>query len=221
MFVKFVTKIKTMGRHTDSTYSAIRQIISEKGQGEIYTLSDFAQFSSEASRKVMSRLAEDGFLVRLGAGIYLYPKMSRFGIVYPSTAELVKAIARRDAARVIPTGYAAANMLGLSEQVPMNEVYITDGTARVLHVDGREIRLKRGAPRNFAFKSETLPLIVAALRTIGEEELTREQRRTIAEVLRKEGRPDLYRADLYLVPAWIKRIVLPMIEEIENELASA
>lgn len=103
----------------------------------------------------------------------------------------------------------------------MNEVYITDGTARVLHVDGREIRLKRGAPRNFAFKSETLPLIVAALRTIGEEELTREQRRTIAEVLRKEGRPDLYRADLYLVPAWIKRIVLPMIEEIENELASA
>jgi len=210
-----------MGHHTDSAYTSIRQIISDKGQGEIFTLSDFAQFSPDAARKVMSRLVDEGFLVRLGAGIYLYPKTSRFGIVYPSTAELVRAVARRDAARVIPTGFAAANMLGLSEQVPMNEVYITDGTARVLHVDGREIRLKRGAPRNFAFRSETLPLIVAALRTIGEDELTQAQRGQIEDILRKEGRPDLYKADLYLVPAWIKRIVSPMIEKIENELASA
>ena len=50
-------------------------------------------------------------------GIYLYPKTNRFGIECPSINELAKAIAKRDSARIIPSGMTEANMLGLSEQV--------------------------------------------------------------------------------------------------------
>jgi len=217
----FVTKIGCMGHHEDSIYTAIRRGIIEKGEGNIFFLSDFSEYSPDAVRQVMSRMVKEGYLLRLSSGIFLYPKRTRFGVLYPTTEELVKAVSRRDSARVIPTGYSAANMLGISDQVPMREVYLTDGTARVLRIGDREIRLKRAAPRNFAYKSETLPLVVSALKTMGVGEITPSQLAIIEDVLKKEGHPDLYREDLRLVPQNIRKIVSPIIDKIENELATA
>ncbi|MDR0574386.1 MAG: DUF6088 family protein [Tannerella sp.] len=68
-----------------------------------------------AIRHSLSRLCKDDFIIRLSNGIYLYPKMSkRIGIVYPSIENIAKAIAKREKARLIPTGVYALNKLGLS-----------------------------------------------------------------------------------------------------------
>jgi len=52
------------------------------------------------------------------------------GFVYPGANDIAKAIARKDRAKIIPTGSMAMHLLGLSTQVPLKVVYFTDGSPR-------------------------------------------------------------------------------------------
>ena len=81
-----------------------------------------------------SKFAKTGLLCRLAKGVYYKPIQTRFGILYPEVGALVKAIAHRDNAHVLPTGETAQNMLGLFTQVPMNYVYLTSGSARKIGI---------------------------------------------------------------------------------------
>ena len=96
--------------------------------------------------KALERIALSGKIIRLAKGIYCKPKMDTefgFGIIYPSVDEVAKAIAQRDKCRIVPTGDMALNILGLSTQVPMNVVYLTDGTPRRIKIyNGRGILVK-------------------------------------------------------------------------------
>ncbi|HEY2580444.1 MAG TPA: DUF6088 family protein, partial [Mucilaginibacter sp.] len=88
-------------------------------KGKIIFPSDFNDMANkDAVRQALSRLVKDNILIRLAHGIYLYPKVdTALGILYPSTDDIVQAIAKRDKIRVIPTGINALNKLGLSTQV--------------------------------------------------------------------------------------------------------
>ena len=78
--------------------------------------------------------------------------MTKFGVLMPDVQEIVKAIARRDNAQVLPTGETAANLLGLSTQVPMNYVYLTSGSARKIMVGKKTVTFKRCVPKNLSLK---------------------------------------------------------------------
>ncbi|MDR1182917.1 MAG: DUF6088 family protein, partial [Bacteroidales bacterium] len=103
-----------------STHIKIKEFIIKKRRGNLFFANDFKSFGSgDSIRQALSRLCKDEFIVRLSNGIYLYPKISkRIGIVYPSIEDIAKAIAKREKARLIPTGVYALNKLGLSTQVP-------------------------------------------------------------------------------------------------------
>ncbi|WP_316846541.1 DUF6088 family protein [Pedobacter psychrodurus] len=78
----------------------------------------------------LHRLERDHILKRLAHGIYLYPKIGPvLGSLYPATEEIAESIARRDHARIIPTGSATLRKLRLTTQVPMNGTYLTDGAS--------------------------------------------------------------------------------------------
>ena len=62
--------------------------------------------------------------------------------------------------------------LGLSTQVTMNAVYLTDATAREIKIGNRTIVFKRSAPRNFAYETDVFPLVVGAMKEIGEANVT-------------------------------------------------
>ncbi len=49
------------------------------------------------------------------------------GEVLPSAEEVALSIAKRDQVKIVPTDFYELNALGLSTQVPMNLVYLTDG----------------------------------------------------------------------------------------------
>ncbi len=89
---------------------------------------------------------------RLTRGIYYYLKIDEilgFGVLYPSIEEIAESIARRDNVRIVPTGIYALNMLGLSTQVPMNFVYISDGSRRNIDLgEGKSIQFKLTSPSN-------------------------------------------------------------------------
>ena len=118
-----------------STHNKIKSAILDSMKGEIIFSSNFSKYGTEvAVRHVFSRLCKEGFLIRLSAGIYLYPEIDKeIGAIYPSIEKIAKEIAKQEKARIIPTGVYALNALGLSTQIPMRVVFLTDGTPRMIN----------------------------------------------------------------------------------------
>src|SRR5699024_2807330 len=104
-------------------------------------------------------------LERIAQGIYLKPKRDPLlGILYPSVEEIAEKIAKRDKARIAPTGVMALYLLGLTTQIPLKIAYLTDGSQRQIKIGNHNILYKQSSSRNFAIKLEPLHLFVHACR---------------------------------------------------------
>jgi hypothetical protein len=186
------------------------------GRGKVYFVSDFAQYGeSKSVQKALERLVKTETLLRLARGIYYYPKIDKtlgLGILYPSWEDIAFAIAKRDKARIVPTGVYALNRLGLSTQVPMNFVFLTDGTPRRINTGkGKGILFKHTAPKNLAFHSEIVMLIVFALKEIGKDNVSKEQFERLKYILQQAPK-ELFLQDVKLMPAWIKSLITSLYE---------
>lgn len=190
--------------------------ISKRGRGTIISPLDFAGYGdSKAVQKAFERLSANQTLLRVARGIYCYPKIDKvlgLGVLYPTVEEIANAIARRDKAKIVPTGVYALNKLGMSTQLPMNIVYLTDGSSRNIKLDGeRGIRFKHTAKKNLAFQNNFAMLLTFALREIGEKNLTLEQLTRVRELI-KTVPLELIKKDFALIPAWIRKIILTSYE---------
>lgn len=178
-------------------------------KGSILFVDDFLDFgNSESIKKALFRLEEKGLLVRLAHGIYLYPKTDKdLGVLYPSAEEIAIAIAKRDRARIIPTGVQALNKLGLSTQIPLKAVFLTDGAARSIKIGKRTITFKKTSPKNLLAKGEISSLVIQALKSIGQNKLEDENLKKLQTILRKEKKENILH-DAKLAPAWINKILM-------------
>lgn len=181
-------------------------------KGSVLFVDDFLEFgNSESVKKALLRLKEKEILARLAHGIYLYPKVDKeLGVLFPSTEEIAKAIARRDKARIVPTGVQALNKLGLSTQVPMKVVYLTDGAARTVKVGKRTITFKKTSPKNLSVKGEISGLAIQALKTIGQNKVDEKTIEKIQAILKNEKKENIIN-DAKLSPAWINKILMQAI----------
>ena len=204
----FVTEFE---KDMDSAAQKIENSIENSGRGKIFFADDFVNMgSAENIRQALSRFTKNEKIVRVANGIYCYPEVDDklgLGVLLPSFDQIANAIAERSHARIIPTGDYALNVLGLSTQVPMNCVYLTDGTPRKVEISGgRGIIFKKTTPKNLAFKNRLAMLVTSALKSIKQENVTPEQIERIEQLLRKEDK-DSVLADLVLMPIWIRKIV--------------
>ncbi len=119
----------------------IRTRVTRSKFGEVFLASSFSQYDVEYVTKLLAMFEKEGLITRISKGIYIKARKTRFGILYPSVYELVEVIAKRDKAKVIPTGATAANRLGFSTQVPMNTEFLTSGSARMLNLGIRIVSL--------------------------------------------------------------------------------
>ena len=200
-----------------SIENKIENEIKKSKRGKIFFQDDFATFGTPgAIRLALSRIEKKGLLFRVAHGIYSYPQLNKIEwidekYILPSIDEIAHAIAKRDKIRIVPTASHALNALGLSTQVPVNVVYITDGTQRRIKIGkGRGILFKHTSNvRNLAYKSKLLMLIVLALREIGEDKITSEQLVVIKEhfsgITQKE-----FETDIKLIPLWIRKLLLSL-----------
>lgn len=184
----------------------IRERIKSQGENTLFMVCDFADLNNDGLvTRALSRLAKEGMLVRISQGIYLYPKRNRFGILKPNIDEIAIAIAKKDKARIIPSGLTALNKLGLSTQVTMNAVYLTDATAREIRIGNRNIVFKRSAPRNFAYDTDVFPLVIGAMKEIGESNITDQHLTIIKEALSKCENKEAVKHDYNMAPGWIRK----------------
>src|SRR5688500_7588724 len=125
-------------------------------KGHLIFLSDFKGMGSDAAiRKALSRLTKQGIVKRIAHGIYLKPVVDPLlGEIRLSLEKIAEEIARKAKVRIKPGGAYALNRLGLSPQVPLKLVYLTDGPKRLITIGKSTIRFKPTTPKKLAMKGE-------------------------------------------------------------------
>ncbi len=196
----------------DSVFQKIVSKIESFERGKIFFADEFLGIGTDdAIRQTLKRLIESGMILRVAQGIYCYPEIDEelgLGVIYPSYEKIAEAMAQRSHARIVPSGDYALNVLGLSTQVPMNYVFLTDGPTRHLKVsNGRGITFKRVSPKNLAFTNRLAMLLTSALKSLKKANLTSQQTLQINKLLRQENK-EAVMTDLPLMPAWIRNVVI-------------
>lgn len=189
----------------------LRQSIETMPEDCILFRSDFPEYHTEFVGSILSELTTEGILVKIAHGIYTKPRKSKFGVVLPSVDKVVQAIAIRDNAEVLPSGMTALNALGLSTQVPMNYTYLTTGSERTVNLSNRKVVLKRGVPKNFCYETRLISLLVQALKALKKENVGESELKVIRQLVLKETDKEALVKDVDMMPAWMKRIIKPML----------
>ena len=190
----------------------VMRSIDESQPHSIFFISDYAGFgAAETIRKILHEATLSGMLEKAGHGIYIKPKYSRFGKVPVPLEKIAREIADRDRCEILPTGSTAANLIGLSTQVPMNLSYITTGSTRTIKIGDSKISFRHASPRNFAAKGRVVPLLIQGIKEIGEGNISGAEYEAINQFIYRQQDPYL-QEDLPLAPAWIQRIIKKLMQ---------
>ena len=199
----------------ESVANRIESQIRKRGRGNFVFAQQFASFASQdAATKTLQRLMASSVIVRISHGVYYYPRIDDkygLGIIYPTLGEIALAIAKRDKVCIFPTGSYALHALGLSDQVPGNAVFITNGSDRKIDVGRcKMIEFKHSDnARNFSYKSSQMQLCVSALKEIGEGNASEAELQRLKELLSTIPQ-ETFNHDIALAPAWVRKTLLAL-----------
>lgn len=193
--------------------SKILSRIYGRGKGCVVTPGDFMDLGSrQAVDLALHRLVKKGTLRRLARGLYDYPRTDPdLGLLSPTTDAIVKALKGRDNILLQPSGGYAANLLGLSDQVPMKIVFLTDGPERRVQIGKQVIMLKHTTPRAMATAGRISGLVIQALRHVGQRHVDDKVVACLQKRLSDDDRKQLLR-DIRYAPAWIASVLRRVVE---------
>jgi len=178
-------------------------------RGEAVPVRDLLNLGTRAAMaKALSRLVQRGEIRRVGRGLYEIPRMGSLlnEPMIQSPDELVKAWARKNGLRVVPSGAYAANLLGLTTQVPAKIAYYTNGRTRTLTLGSYSIKLLNRGPRTMDVKGQTAPLVFQALRHLGMNGVTPDTIIRLRSKLSRKDKKELKR-NLRYAAAWMKPVI--------------
>ena len=159
--------------------------------------------SAAAIEKILQRLVSSGTLRRLSRGLYDKPRVDPIlGELWPSVDAVLDALVNRERLRLQPSGQYAANVLGLSEQVPARVVLLTDGESRTVRAGPMKISLKRASPRTMATAGRLSGTIIQALKSLGAAHVTPARIEHLRRTIPQDDRAMILK-DLSLAPAWM------------------
>ena len=193
----------------ESINSQIEAKVKRSKPGQIFLPSDFKDLgTSTAIRKALSRLVEQKVLVRMGQGIYATPIHDKvFGDVLPSMEEIAVTLAKKDHVKIMPTGQYALNKIGLSTQVPMKMVYLTNGTKKNISLGKSSIVFQPTTTKKLAMIGTITSLLFLGLEELDLDNLSKTDINKIINLLKKEDKKKL-KHDLKLAPARISDFVI-------------
>ncbi len=173
-------------------------------RGWVFTPMQFLDLGSRmAVDQTLGRLTKSGTIRRLTRGLYDYPaKHPDFGDLPPNYDRVAQALVGRDNLKIQPSGAYAANLLGLTEQVPAKIVFFTDGPNRKVQIGKQTIVLKRTTPRNMATAGRISGLVIQALRYLKQGNV---DSTVIAKLKRRLSNDDknTLMNDIRYAPSWI------------------
>ena len=139
------------------------------GRGGVFTPHDFLDMAARAAvDQALSRLVQKGQLRRLARGLYDFPKVHpALGQLAPTPDVVAQALARGTGSRLQIDGVRAANVLGLSTQVPAKHRYLTDGPSRRVVLGKRVVDVRHASPKHLIAPGSAAGTVVQALRHMG------------------------------------------------------
>src|SRR5271166_2852799 len=146
--------------------------IERLGEGKAFSAKDFLDIASRGTIDMaFASLIRSGTIRRIRRGLYDMPRVNEAlgGKLSPDIDEAARAIARRQRWKIVPEGAWAANLLGLSLQVPAKITYLTDGPNKEIQIGRRSIHFKHARPKAMAGLEVKFALVVQALRHLGKE----------------------------------------------------
>ena len=170
--------------------------------------------SRDAVDQALSRLVEKGLVRRMSRGVYDLPQVHPLlGPLLPTPENIHKALGGKGLGlRFQPSGAYAANLLGLTEQVPTRIVFLTDGESRKVKVGAQEIELRQTSPRNMATAGKISGTVIQALRHLGKAHIDGSALLTLRERLSPKDKACLHQ-DAGYAPAWIAKIMLDLAKD--------
>lgn len=195
----------------------VSEKIKRNPRGTLFFMGSFASVgNTRAVNKALERLAKSGNLHRVATGIYVRPVEDAYlGMVLPDIEEIAAAIAKRDKARIVPTGSYALYKLGLTTQVPLNVVYYTDASARKVKIGKQMIIFKKASAKNLSAIGKISRLVIQALRTIGKDQITEKEAEKIRELLKNENVRHLQH-DLRVAPVWMRKLLAQALTDMSD-----
>lgn len=197
-----------MNKQMQSADSKVLSRIYGHDRGWVFTPSHFQDLGSRtAIGLALMRHTKTGTIRRLAIGLYDYPRQHpKLGLLNPTADAIAKALAGRDATRLQPAGGYAANLLGLSDQVPMKVVFLTDGATRNVRVGQQNVVLKRTTPKNMATAGRVSGLVMQALRHLGRRNVDDNIITRLRQRLSTADKQQLLKDRIY-APSWIADMV--------------
>lgn len=188
-----------------------------RGRGCVFTTKQFMMDSDNSGtvRTALTRLVQKRIIRRLGHGLYDFPVVHpKLGLLAPRVERVIEAIKKVEAIEVQPTGAYAANLLGLSTQVPMKIQLYTNGPKKTITFGRQVLVLKPTTPKNMVGAGTKAGLILHALRYIGKDDVTPE----VIEQLKKHCSPSDLKslsAQARFAPMWIAAIFNELIDHLK------
>lgn len=148
--------------------------IAGHGRGWAFSSNDLMEkFSRQQADNLLSDLAKEGKIRRVGRGVYDYPKYSELlqKKLSPDIDQVARAIARKFKWRIAISGESALNLLGLSTQVEGKYVYLSDGPNRSYMIMNSTLTFKKSVLKDMGFKYKESTLIVQALKSLGKNHI--------------------------------------------------
>lgn len=198
-----------MTKHNQSTDNKILSRIYGKKRGWVFTPGEFKDLGSRSAIDMtLKRYKEKGTIRKLARGLYDYPRVDPIlGLMPPSSNDIARALAGRDATKIQPSGAHAANLLGLTTQVPTKKVYLTDGRSRTVTVGNRQIVLQHREPKNLATAGKISGLVIQALKYLGQDHIDKQITEQLDRNLSSADRAQLLK-DIRYAPEWIAQIIM-------------
>ncbi len=190
----------------------IQDRIAAKGKGWIFSAMDFTDM---ANRNVvdqnLSRLSKKGIIRKLATGLYDIPRVNqRFGALPPDPDNVAKAIAKKFGYQIQVNPAQAAHDLGLSQQVPTQLVYLTDGLSKVVKVGNQTLRFVRVSHKKMLGAGTKVGFIIQALYYFGKDRLDTSVIKRVQALLNNKDKDTLTtllpRTPLWMQPA-LRRIL--------------
>ncbi len=157
--------------------------------------------------QALSRLAKDGRIRRLARGLYDLPKIHPvLGPLSPNLDAVAAAAAEQAGHRLQISPARAANVLGLSSQVPAKAVYLTDGSSRRIKIGNQMVHLKHAGPRALLGAGTQAGAVLQALRAVGKDHVNDGVVQQLRSTLPSDAKHGL-RKLMHQAPQWTAPVI--------------
>lgn len=169
------------------------------GRGSIFSPSDFYDLGTRnAVASVLKRWKQEGIIRHLSRNMYDFPRQDKtLGTLEPELTAFIRALEHRENMPIYPSGAYAAHQLGLTEQVPMNPVFVA---LRSLSVrwGQRTIRIKKASVRTLSIKTPLHIILSQALKWLGSANISEMQLERLRSLFSDERRMQLLQDMRYM-----------------------